>query len=374
MTRTRLTAARRSRRGFTLIELLVVISIIAVLASLIAPAVQSARRTARKVQCLNNMRQVGLAVIAFASSANGSLPPVVQDVAMTNAQGQAGSMYIGWPVAILPTLDATAILKNIRNNAVYVSGSTTRFQMGTAEQSAGIEAFGCPDDVDSHKVAGGLSYVLNQGFWPDTQWDLANGYNDAALINWNLDGTYGIGSGGGDETMGYSTGVFWPAQIGTSFSVNVPSSLDFVSTGDGTTTTIMLTENIQAGPWHYPSSQNLINSHTRLGYGVRIPTSAGAPTTGLFNATTTAQAAVRGLQTIDSAFVAIDDRWVINKNLGAAIGTTPRPSSQHVSGVNAVMCDGSGKFLNEQLDRMILSKLTSSNGVSFGEATLTYNP
>ena len=374
MTRTRFISASRSRRGFTLIELLVVISIIAVLASLIAPAVQSARRTARKVQCLNNMRQVGLAVIAFSSSNNGQLPPVVQDLPITNSLGQTGSMYIGWPVAILPTLDATAILKNIRNNAVYVPGSTTRFLMGTAEQNAGLEAFGCPDDVDSYKIAGGLSYVLNTGFWPNTQWDSSTGYNDAAFIDWNLNTTYGVASSGLDEPFGYSTGVFWPAAIGMNFSTGVPSSLDFVSTGDGTTTTIMLTENLQAGPWHYPSSANTFASHTRLGYGVRITTSSGAPTSGLFNATTTVQATTRGLQTIDSAFNVIDDRWVINKNLGAAIGTVPRPSSQHVSGVNAVMCDGSGKFLNEQINRDILAKLTSSNGVAYGEATLTYIP
>ena len=380
MTRTRPVMFRRSRRGFTLIELLVVISIIAVLASLIAPAVQSARRTARKVQCLNNMRQVGLATIAFASSSNGQLPPVVQNLTMTNTLGQTGTLAIGWPVALLPSLDATAILKNIRNNAVVVSGTSPNcvFRMGTAEQNAGIEAFGCPDDVDSHKIPGGLSYVVNTGFWPDTQWDSANGFNDANLIDWNLDAAYGVNvahatTGATDISMGSSTGVFWP-QVATTFSANVPSSLDFVSTGDGTTTTIMVTENLQAGPWHYPSSQPTLASHTRLGFGVRITTSTGMPTTGLFNATTTAQSSLRALQTIDTAFNVIDDRWVINNTLSAAIGTAPRPSSQHVGGVNAVMCDGSGKFLSEQIDRATFAKLVSSNGVSFGEATLTFTP
>jgi type II secretory pathway pseudopilin PulG len=352
-----------------------VISIIAVLASLIAPAVQSARRTARKAQCLNNMRQTGMAIIAFSSGNNGQLPPVVQNLTMTNTTPSTGTMVIGWPVAILPSLDATAVLKNIRNNAVVASGTSPNcvFTMAVAEQNAGIEAFTCPDDADSHKVAGGLSYVVNTGFWPETQWDSATGANDAAYINWNLDATYGIGSGGFDEPLGYSTGVFWPSS-NAGFSANVPSSLDFVSTGDGTTTTIMVTENLQAGPWHYPSSANTNVAHTRLGFGARITTSSGKPTTGLFTATTTAQAATLGLQTIDSAFNLLDDRWMINRRLTAAIGTAPRPSSQHAGGVNAIMCDGSGKYLSEQIDRSILAKLTSSNGVSFGEATLTYQP
>ncbi len=84
---------RRSRRsGFTLIELLVVISIIAVLISLIAPAVQSARRAARNLQCLNNIRNVGLAMQNSASQNGGKLPYL--------DDGKHG-----WPVKLLGLLD-----------------------------------------------------------------------------------------------------------------------------------------------------------------------------------------------------------------------------------------------------------------------------
>ena len=178
MTRLRLSTKRQPRRGFTLIELLVVISIIAVLASLIAPAVQSARRAARKMECSSNMRQVGMAMINFASSNNGSLPALSTSINITNANG-SGTMAIGWPISILPLLDNAALLKNIKNDAFITSGVATingpSDGVDTIDDTGWIQVFSCPEDIHSYRRPGGLSYVVNSGFgYPGDFYELRN--------------------------------------------------------------------------------------------------------------------------------------------------------------------------------------------------------
>ncbi|WP_337173973.1 DUF1559 domain-containing protein [Paludisphaera sp.] len=90
-------------RGFTLIELLIVVGVISVLISLLLPAVQSAREVARRVQCTNNMLQIGLAMENYAAS-NRVYPPGVVD-----AEGpvtiEPSGYRVGWAARILPFLE-----------------------------------------------------------------------------------------------------------------------------------------------------------------------------------------------------------------------------------------------------------------------------
>src|SRR5262245_30872709 len=101
-------ATRRRSRGFTILELLTTIAIIGILAALILPAVGSAREAARRVQCTNQLKQIGLALHAYHEEFH-VLPCGWQ----WEASHQAA---YGWLVPLLPLLEHDAILRTIDRN------------------------------------------------------------------------------------------------------------------------------------------------------------------------------------------------------------------------------------------------------------------
>ena len=379
MTRTRITSAGRLRRGFTLIELLVVISIIAVLASLIAPAVQSARRAARKLECLNNIRQVGIAMQSFASANNGQLPSLVGNMTFANSLGTTVTTQAGWPIQIMPAMDGSAVVKNLKANAdMNAAGAAavgTGFGVGVGNnrvtERVYFKGFTCPDDVGSDKAVGGLSYVLNMGMISNTIWTtyaagtsdtfpaipnvtMDSSYHHPGLISWNGNSTFGEPV---DQAIGLASGVFQRDLTGFAGASSTSMSLDYVGTGDGTTNTMMVSENLAAGDW-WSTSAN------QLGFGIQVPVASAAPS---YSSWSSAYA----LRMDGTNFATLaPDPWFINRNLAAGVGTAPRPSSQHANGVNVIFCDGSGRFLSENLDKNVYVKLLTSNGVTYGEQTL----
>lgn len=98
------------RRGFTLVELLVVIAIIALLVALLVPAVQSGREAARRIQCQNNMKQLGLALQAYHSSM-GAFPPAITTTAQggENPIDYTDGLRAGWTIMVLPYIEQQSL-------------------------------------------------------------------------------------------------------------------------------------------------------------------------------------------------------------------------------------------------------------------------
>lgn len=148
-------ASRPARRGFTLIELLVVIAIIAVLIALLLPAVQQAREAARRSQCKNNLKQIGLALHNYLETAK----------CLPFALGGTGAKYSALS-QLLPNLDQAPLHKRIDFKKVITDPANVA--AGLVE----LPQFRCPSDGMNPftAVGGAINYIPNKGtnvLWND---------------------------------------------------------------------------------------------------------------------------------------------------------------------------------------------------------------
>lgn len=169
------------RRGFTLIELLVVIAIIAILIALLLPAVQSAREAARRSQCKNNLKQIGLALHNYADT-NKFFPPSGAIRAGTTFTGKNGSWSIH--ARILPYLEGSNAYKRVNLSIAWDDS----LNLGTQVSLLKVPTYFCPSDVNDmvrvnssgQALIRPITYGFNMGTW--LIWNPATGQGGDGLF------------------------------------------------------------------------------------------------------------------------------------------------------------------------------------------------
>ncbi len=164
------------KRGFTLVELLVVIAIIGILVGLLLPAVQAAREAARRMQCSNNLKQMGLAAHNFESTFK-YFPPRRHSKALANS---AGTVVTAWSdaspqVVLLAYLEQGNKLNqwnldyNVNSDAPIVNSIPAKTGANSAARVGDIPAYMCPSDGSStfQFNAGRNNYMVSMGAYVD---------------------------------------------------------------------------------------------------------------------------------------------------------------------------------------------------------------
>jgi prepilin-type N-terminal cleavage/methylation domain-containing protein/prepilin-type processing-associated H-X9-DG protein len=301
--------ARQRTSGFTLIELLVVIAIIGVLIGLLLPAVQKVREAASRMKCQNNLRQIGL---AMHNHANGhrALPEGVSNGTPYWGQGN-------WQVTVLPYLEQDAI------RGLYldygVSGGRNYFHVENINGATGkqIGMLLCPSDVP------------NTAGWPA---------NPRSVTYHNY--VVNFGNTGINETADWQAATYNSLTFqGAPFTRGRPQRLSAIR--DGTSTTLMLSEVIQG-------QGRDLRGNTWWGTGSGFVTS---------------------LRPNDSA---PDLSW---SNANWCNPNPPNPPcsfrtsvyvfgarSWHTGGVNVVMCDGSTRFVTNDIGAAVWQALSTTRG------------
>ncbi|HWL10732.1 MAG TPA: DUF1559 domain-containing protein [Planctomicrobium sp.] len=354
----------RQDSGFTLIELLVVIAIIAILVALLLPAVQQAREAARRSQCKNNLKQVGLALHNYHDT-HSCFPPGSVSTRESATCGDAGSSFTrmrkvpNWRAQIWPGIDQSALYNRMdwssdcRMFSAYSgNASVTSNQNYSILSQLVISVYVCPSSP--FKPCANLS----QGFVGATN---GTGQHQTPMY-------VGIAGASNISTAEFPTGTTVGVVAGTDGRIWTSNGIllwDRVirlrDVTDGASNTMIVAEQSgQVGTYDMRSGYRGGYSGNHLTFGLTPPSSAvnyaGVPQT--------------GLTTIRYRINSPNFENITDVNLGAysILGPNTILNSFHTGGIQALLADGSVRFINENIEMDHLRRLGSRNdGQVLGE-------
>lgn len=343
------------RRGFTLIELLVVIAIIAILIALLLPAVQQAREAARRTQCRNNLKQLGLAFHNYHDVHNQFALSQLGPTTTGNEDWRGNGPHVG----ILPFIDQTPLYNTYNFNAnawwsTSASGQAHNVSAGNSPGRQAIAGYRCPSDPAVKSDGTGRRPGNN---YPVCQGANAGMFNDGVAGGYNASKTNGM------------------------FNMRVPVTMASVT--DGTSNTILAGEQALSG------GSGTIGTLANLRQAIAIP--SGWDGTFLTQAQvddwgSRAAAATSNIRSETGDFwnVGVHEQGTFNTlfppnsrypNVTAhCAGCAPDgpasvpARSYHTGGVHVLLADGTVRFVSDNIDLTTWQRLGARNdGQQLGE-------
>ncbi len=333
-------SVRATRRAFTLVELLVVITIIGILIALLLPAVQSAREAARKLQCSNNMKNLGLALHEYHTS-YGIFPPssvwrnsagALNNSALASGPANIGTMNENWVCLILPQLEQTPLYKTM-DFTKPIGGTTSAANVAARTNTLAVML--CPTDTFNRKqFVGSASSLTNQ---MGDNWARGNYGANASIGFLTTSSSYGLYAAG-DPTLWrarYITGVM---------GANV--SLRIEDIRDGTSNTILLGE-LRSGmlPQDPRGTWAMGNASGSALWGCGLFDDDNGPNCSTVNADDVI--ACKDVQTALGGTPALAAQAGMACYTNSVANWEQTARSMHVGGVNVCMGDGSVRFISD---------------------------
>jgi prepilin-type N-terminal cleavage/methylation domain-containing protein/prepilin-type processing-associated H-X9-DG protein len=343
---------QRTRRGFTLIELLVVIAIIAVLIALLLPAVQAAREAARRIQCTNNLKQLGLAIANY-ESANTSYPSSAifgPNGFCAGAGALRGCQNTPWFILMLPYIEQ-ASLYNAFNAALGVEGPLIAnpppgFTANSTVVVTTIASFQCPSD-STHMFS--TSVLAAYGLTGLT-WSLSKGNYG---VNWgNTD--FGQANTGTTSLFNSNPALHLATPFGLNASASGPSLVRIASITDGLSNTQVASEILQGASDDIRGTM-WISLAGGSCYMTRFTPNSYQDYVPLIPPWSLAGIASAGAKT-DLLLTGVCDNQPVQQlactNLAVEGGDFVGSRSRHPGGVNTLFGDGSVHFIKNSINPM----------------------